>query len=208
MHSLRFFVWPGIFIEEDESNTYTPGLFYIMPDIEWQYGPFIKYNTSTGANIYSHSFLFSIQLSHGLFRRKYGRIHYFISYGLSRVATPRNTLIDFDHRDFVMDPIQIRSFGMTYRPIFILREIPMRPLYVRISTSPLLIPNPSIGRSGYSLNLVSTSCDTISSCPTTSVTLTKNTRKKPTGISSSDMLKNPSITMCQNSKKTAPSFTP
>lgn len=107
IHFMRFYVWPGTFIEPNEANGYTPGLFYIMPQIDWQYGPFIRYHTSDGANIYSHSFLLIANLSHRMPGTHTGRLHYILAFGGSRIPIPNkpNPQIDYFIDNIVDDPI-------------------------------------------------------------------------------------------------------
>ncbi len=107
IHFMRFYVWPGTFIEPNEANGYTPGLFYIIPQIDWQFGPFIRYHTSDGVNIYSHSMLLTANLSHRMPGTRTGRLHYILAIGGSRIPTPNNPnpQIDYFFENIVDDPI-------------------------------------------------------------------------------------------------------
>jgi|GEM_PF-6275224 len=120
MHFMRFYVWPGTFIEPHEAKGYTPGLFYITPQIDWQFGPFIRYHTADGANIYSHSFLLTANLSHRMPGTQTGRLHYILAIGGSRIPIPKKTnpQIDYFIDKSVYDPIYQDSMRYHLRAQF------------------------------------------------------------------------------------------
>lgn len=113
--AIRFFIWPGTFVEEDPSYNHTPGLFYILPLIQWQYGPFIRYDKSHGLTLRTHNFLLSTELSHRLRRSRSARLHYLLAFGFDYTPPPDtpNSISNFYTDNIVFDPLSNQRIKYT-----------------------------------------------------------------------------------------------